>query len=246
MKVAVCLSGQTRSIEKGYPSILKYLVEPYQADVFIHTWDLNVDGRFANAKPFQTKSKTDILHELKPIVLGIENFEYTKKQFKNISGNISPMFYSIARANSFKQQYERDFNFKYDLIIRSRMDSMYEETIPQNEIDECLNKDLVFVRFSGINKNEYSCRQNFNFCGQPFVADNFAFGNPKTMDVYSRAYFNLEKFNSNVPEINLGLQLRENKIEYKWSNIKFKSLVHWDQNHCIYESDYEQKEQIFV
>ena len=36
--IALCISGQMRTYEKCFPSIKKYLLEPYQPDIFIHTW----------------------------------------------------------------------------------------------------------------------------------------------------------------------------------------------------------------
>jgi hypothetical protein len=38
-KVALCISGQLRSFKEGSPSIVKYIIDEYRPDVFIHTWD---------------------------------------------------------------------------------------------------------------------------------------------------------------------------------------------------------------
>ena len=39
MKIALCFSGQPRSYEKGYEYYKKNLLDHYDVDVFIHTWD---------------------------------------------------------------------------------------------------------------------------------------------------------------------------------------------------------------
>lgn len=38
LRVALCIAGQMRGFEEAAPSILKNIVEPLNADVFIHTW----------------------------------------------------------------------------------------------------------------------------------------------------------------------------------------------------------------
>lgn len=38
-KVAVCISGQFRSAQTNIPHILSHIVQPLNADVFVHTWD---------------------------------------------------------------------------------------------------------------------------------------------------------------------------------------------------------------
>ena len=38
MKIALCLSGQARSYEKGYEYHKKNLLDHYDVDVFYHTW----------------------------------------------------------------------------------------------------------------------------------------------------------------------------------------------------------------
>jgi len=39
MRVALCISGQLRGFEKAYASVMKYIIEPLNPDVFIHTWE---------------------------------------------------------------------------------------------------------------------------------------------------------------------------------------------------------------
>lgn len=43
-KIAICISGQLRSFEKNWETIYERLVQPYNADVFISTWDEQVHG----------------------------------------------------------------------------------------------------------------------------------------------------------------------------------------------------------
>ena len=40
MKIAICFSGAIRSFKYCYPSIYKYLIEPLNADIFLHAWSI--------------------------------------------------------------------------------------------------------------------------------------------------------------------------------------------------------------
>ena len=53
MKIALCLSGQTRFVEQCYNEILyPYILEGNNIDVFIHTWDIDesqINKHFINS-----------------------------------------------------------------------------------------------------------------------------------------------------------------------------------------------------
>jgi len=38
MKIALCLSGQPRFVEKAFPNIYENLIRGYDVDVFVHSW----------------------------------------------------------------------------------------------------------------------------------------------------------------------------------------------------------------
>lgn len=37
-RIAVCISGEMRSFERAFRSIKQHLIDPYEPDIFIHTW----------------------------------------------------------------------------------------------------------------------------------------------------------------------------------------------------------------
>ena len=41
MKIALCFSGEARSFEKGYEYYKKNLLDHYNVDVFIHSWEFD-------------------------------------------------------------------------------------------------------------------------------------------------------------------------------------------------------------
>ena len=43
IKIAICFSGLTRSLSRLVNQYLEMLIKPYNADVFLHTWDIDTD-----------------------------------------------------------------------------------------------------------------------------------------------------------------------------------------------------------
>ena len=45
MRVALCLSGQVRALDRNFDSIYNNLIAPANADVFCHFWDSGMGGQ---------------------------------------------------------------------------------------------------------------------------------------------------------------------------------------------------------
>ena len=132
MKVAVCLSGLTRSFSWCWPLIERYLVRPYDADVYLHTWDEDHGGaRCSPGNQYEhglapsfpdgrTKSQF-IDEEVSPAAYEIENFSEWSKEV-NFHHNAQAMYYGIWIAFELKN----NSNIKYDLSIRARMDFFFD------------------------------------------------------------------------------------------------------------------------
>lgn len=257
IKVAVCLSGLTRSLQYCWKTIEKNLVEPYNADIFLHTWDINVGGggaadRFASAPAFQNVCKEVFFEQVKQKYQNrfhyqIEPFEDRKWNVLNIKeyANITSMFYSIYKCNELRKSVG-----DYDIVIRSRMDTYYENVAPQDEISQCLDSNKIFVRFNGVNKGVNSLRNSFIWENSPFVCDNFAICNNYSMNVYASTYTKLNallKMGRHIsPESCLGYNLCSSNIAYAWSNIRFKSLIGWDSQNLTFQSFYDDTQTILM
>jgi len=268
MRTAICISGLSRGVLFCLPSIYQYFIKPLNADVFMHTWDIDVvdDGtanRFLGApKVWDTvEQKMEYFEEeaeRKGYKLVYSTDIYQTKSWNflqaNIKGsNVVPMSYSIYRANGLKKEEEKKENFKYDLVIRTRMDSLYENTVPSNEIKQVLSDPhKICVCSSLMDWGQKVTRNSFLYeqkpAISPFVADNFAFGNSAAMDIYSSLYSNLPelyktwlmfKIEGNCPpECLLGLLLKERGILPFWSEMHFKRMIRWSGPAAIFESNY--------
>ena len=168
MKIAVCLSGQPRFLERGYQQIYDNIISKYDnVDFFIHTWwddDMKKDQFIkANDKNY----KLDDFGKIRQYSYPIDTLELIMKYYKpklilnetqikfethkNVDyETINPlslysMYYSIKVSNNLKKFYENKNNFIYDVVIRCRFDILIEKLdIDFNDIDlSYIHTDIV-------------------------------------------------------------------------------------------------------
>jgi hypothetical protein len=226
--------------------------------IFAHTWDIN--DKFNN-EPFNTKQQS-IFFEQNYTLYEIEKYDttapwniLTTEQYNSMPPsckNIVPMFYSIFKANELKKQYEKNHG-KFDIVIRSRFDSLYETSLPDKEIT-LLQKfnNLIFCGWSGYDSGAKILRNMFQYeeASAPFVSDNFAFGSSDAMDVYANTYNKLLSFKNyysggdNVsgfipgPEISLGTNLLLERINFLRTTLHYKTLSNWSTDFINFSSYY--------
>lgn len=256
MKVAICVSGLARCAIQTFDNLIKNIAYPLNADVFIHTWDIDDDKKkFGDCvdKIPTLKSNKEIFFTqyncVKKILVEQQDSQWNIGNVSQVA-NIVPMYYSIYAANKLRQDYELQEGIKYDIVVRSRFDSLYTAALVDEELNYATNnKNIIFVGLNAYNKGGYESRRSFisESTGQPFVADNFAFGSSTVMDIYSNTYIQLnDLFNyTHNPETCLGIHLKNKNIEPLWTNFRYMSLVKWEQNNIIFESDYEEKQYIY-
>jgi hypothetical protein len=228
----------------------------------MHTWDIDVGGggsadRFLSASSVwrtpeekmeffnKEAKKHNYFFSSCMDVFGDKSWNFANAVEEK---NVVPMAYSIYKSNALRKKKEEKENFTYDLVVRTRMDTMYEQPILPKEIEEVRSpSSKIFVRFNGINRGHTSSRNDFMFenDGSAFVADNFAFSNSNVMDIYSNLYLNLNRkseFANRCPEVLLGSHLKEAAIIPEWSKMEFMSMVYWAGDSAVFEKHYNQKE----
>jgi hypothetical protein len=133
-RVALCLSGQPRSLSLATTSIKKHIVDFYNADVFCHAWHLYEQKKYKNyyneSDPshygqYSFDSIVDICENYQPKSLTLEHPCFLE--------NTKSMIYSMCKAIKAKSDYERSTTRVYDIVIRTRYDlKLYEDfTLPE-------------------------------------------------------------------------------------------------------------------
>lgn len=199
MRIAVCLSGQPRFLEKGYRQIFENIISKNDnIDFFIHTWwdknnsEESIKGYngdklddFGKVRKCHYTSNTleMIMRYYSPIIMMNEPQIYfdTPKDVNYETMNpqsLYSMLYSIKISNDLKKAYELKSGFKYDIVIRSRFDIIFEK----------LDIDLSTIDYSKVYTDEV---------GDGFSNDQFAISSSDTMDYYSNLFDMLDVYNKN-------------------------------------------------
>ena len=233
MNVALCLSGLTRSVSWTCPLINRYLIDPFDADLFIHTWEedhggnrvnsLYNDGLAPSIQDGRTKKEflKEEFHNLR--ALKLEKHQQWAND-NNTFNSAKAMYYGIFESFNLTTLV----NKKYDLVIRARMDSFFNTFIPENEIDDALQNNVVYWSLPG--------RQ----WGENYISDIFAFGNYSVMNHYANTWKE-QLYHSDLPEELLTNQLKEKNIDTKWSEVKYKMTNEWGPNFVTVWSDEEDR-----
>lgn len=231
MKVAICLSGLTRCLHYSWPIIYFNLLKNFKNsfDVFIHTWDIDHGGMrdyfTMNSVPYEDKKKY-IEENISPKKYLIESqFDFIKSRTIRLS---TCMCYSLYTSNQLKKEYELENNFKYDLVIRSRMDVIYDSPMLDYEIYDSLNNDIIYVGYWAPEKY---------FPHKGVYPDTFAFASSKNMDFYSSIY-ELEQTGCGSAEWLLTRYLTENNKTVKYSSLQMKKITEYENRVFKAESDY--------
>lgn len=141
MKIAICLSGQPRTIEFASRSILNHFSNNrgnHTYDFFCHAWDYNtwkLNGStgitYSNNEKVDHDWLQEQLNKFSPKYSIINTVRDTKLDY-NITGwhNLvhlpyGSLLYSAMISNFLKRKYEHENNFKYDCVFKARYDSVF-------------------------------------------------------------------------------------------------------------------------
>jgi hypothetical protein len=209
MKVALCFSGQIRSFNLIKNDLLKNLIEPNNCDVFMHIWHKHDTSKYINYfnpsdndythyGSYNTDTLKNVVDTLKPV-----SFQY---EYPFIPQNTRSALYSAMKSNQLKSDYENMMGFKYDAVIKSRTDILFQDIF---SLDNMVG-NVVYLSFRP------------GGCGG--VNDSLAYGSSSIMDVYCDvydAYKNTERINQPCPEgiihehlLNRGVQLQKPPNRY--------------------------------
>jgi hypothetical protein len=179
--LALCLSGQHRSYVKVFDYLKKNLLDPYEVDIFVHSWKLNnyqknafeyISGLYGPVSIFFDKELPNTI-----------NSDMSVPNASHPANFCTSMFYSIYRSNDFRIRHQTLNDAKYDYVIRSRFDFALNKTIDFNSLE----KGKVYIPKDTDGPN-------------PLLNDQFAIADPDTMNVYASTFLNLRQlYNSGVP-----------------------------------------------
>lgn len=186
MKIAVQLFGHMRTFRDCAPYLKKHLLELYDCDVFIHTWEYenhNDSTWHSNARGV-TANKTDeeLLCELyfptsyliEPSKSFLMNGVYGSDANSSVSlKGIQSMLYSVFKVNQLRLVYQEQTQQQYDYVVVLRPDVLLLEPLEINSFSDMFAfSENVSIHFPLQYKDICMDRR---FLSIPYASDSFLF-----------------------------------------------------------------------
>lgn len=228
--IAVCLSGECRTYNKCSQSIKRFFDIPgVNVKYFGHAWNTNTYKTNIDSKVEIQKEEHDknfILQDLKNHF----NFEHIQVEEKFLQREPwDNLFYSDAKANLFKKNYEFENNMVFDVVIKARYDLAFNPNFKFLDIIpySTLHQKTLYSEMFLMMKEWYL----------PNIDDVFYFGTSLTMDavmsnmpymvnrVYDEMYPNLDKDNNPFYKAGPGVNM------YRWL-VQQNMIIHKIQRPC--------------
>lgn len=149
MKIAICIVGNPRSFKRTFSSFKENLLKNINADIFIHTFentgqersDVTVDG-----------TTSEYINLYKPNLNKVDKIHF---DFQHLN-NMEPYFRSCYEVVKLVENYEEQYNFKYDILIKTRADILYLEPLNKKILEIIYNnKNTIFVNHVCYNNQYY-------------------------------------------------------------------------------------------
>jgi hypothetical protein len=251
MKIALCISGQPRGLVGGCTMLKEKLIAPSNiTDIFIHNWyHPSMEGRpFDSTQPYldnrlgrwMPESDKYLDSQLNPIT-AVYEYQEDLSQFNHLSNvegrarqkGLASMFLSAFKANELKKQYEEKNNFKYDVVIRARIDHTYYSNINIRELYNPAEKDAVFVP-----RNHQHMRDNHFLVSTSGIkysssAETFMFGSSENIDKATQVYNNFEQIYTEIYPENFA----EQYIGYQVTGASGMRVLSVDAPYDIYRGE---------
>lgn len=224
MKVALCMSGHARTHYKTYGFWRDHLLAHHDVDVFFHLWDTigprEMGGGLDGQAGVEVSPLADIQHIKnlwQPKRIAVDHYVYFHSRFnaqadrwyktrwalglRDIDRPLAnfSMYYKWRACNDMKNQYAKEHDIKYDVVIRSRPDIALFDTIP----DECFtDPSQTYVPIKGSwSPNE--------------ISDYMTIGTPEQLDHWCKIYEQVdEKYERSVAEGDFTKALYPHKLFY--------------------------------
>ena len=210
MKIALCLSGQARSVKQGYEFVKKNLLDGNDVTVFCHVWESPEVVDIELYKP-------EALMIEKPLTNDLSKYNRVPPpqpnwKVKDPARAAWNLLYSLKVANELKNVYEEEEQMKFDWVIRSRYDFALNTQIPFAELD---NTKLYVP----------NCRMT---PARDFGNDQFAFSSSENMDKYADGFNHIEKHYDNGT-----IMIGEEMMAANWreKGLVGENLVYFNPNH---------------
>lgn len=226
MKIAICLSGMLRNFENTFPRFKKFVIDQHKPDVFFAGYPNSLGIE-------ECKNKFIDFYKPKNFIFNEYTQEFRNKicndeqKYANFCrnetkiNNFLSQAYNIKICDLLRQEYEKQNNFEYDVVVRCRTDVFYYKSFDEEQLNLAkLGYVLIPTEWDFKEVTPYA------------VSDSFAMTNSKNMTKYSTLYNFIESYYNNGvlmhPETMVGNHIIQQSLQrieifghgwYKFENI---------------------------
>ncbi len=187
MKIAVQLFGHLRTYKQCYQSLFQNLLNHYDCDVFIHTWetmDHNTQTwhtyRACETGQSAEKLRREITQIYQPKAVEIEK-QIVKDEGVIVANDkeislfgMKCMMHSMERANKLREEYQQANNVHYDYVLCVRPDIMLLnpinfEDLADDDDGKCLYTAGFYKKKKRLNDFKYIGASDVLFFAKPDV-----------------------------------------------------------------------------
>jgi hypothetical protein len=172
VRVALCFSGLPRFVFETHSYWKQCILDPYTPDVFIHSWQtLEFDPR-----NFWSLYHPKILAWEQPKQYDVSLYTERIWAYRTVPQNQVAQYTGIQKAIGLAIEYQTQFDFEYDIIVRARFDWFLKKI--DFEKNNCVN----VAHTPGLKGHR------FKFLSQEHlgISDQFAYGNSSVMKTYAQ------------------------------------------------------------
>ena len=156
------------------------LKDKIEVDYFMHCWDTDT-WRWPH-KPRNFRPQNIKHGDYEEIVNAYNMKSSVLEEYSNDKFILAwdPLFYSFSKSVALKRQYELDNDFEYDLVIKARLDTVYNPASKFPYFNEYVNQRTVYAPYTIMQfPNEFNY-WNFD--------DVIYYGHSNTMDIVADIY----------------------------------------------------------
>lgn len=211
MKIALCISGQPRSVPKAYEYVKRNILDRNDVTIFCHVWlspnDLDVPLYYDPEAMLVEKSLTNDLSKYTRVPAPTPNWKV-----KDPARATWNQLYAVMKCNELKKIYEENNQMTFDWVIRTRYDFAINTPIPFEDLDS----SKLYIP---------NCRMT---TGRDFGNDQFAFSSSENMDKYSDAFNRINEFYDEGVTM-IGEEMMS--ANWKSKGLVGENLVYFNPNH---------------
>ncbi|MEM3062865.1 MAG: hypothetical protein QW303_04905 [Nitrososphaerota archaeon] len=167
MKTAICFSGSIRDFPSCLPSLKRYLLDNLNPDIFLHLWKMDDVSSLDAKSKFKWKNdmcdERYVIDHLKPKSYVIDKYseewekaiisesgvdisKFTDDKLKSYGINACGMYYKIRQCFNLVDEYCVKNNIKYDLVIRARLDFIWEDDILPSDFRKMDDNSIYLIK----------------------------------------------------------------------------------------------------